>query len=79
MLGAAQSVALEIENQAQGLTNLTEPKYHNRLHFADALTSMSVQLSILVELEKNESRLDGLRIAGLHCTRFCASWQSEFG
>jgi len=49
MLSAAKSVALEIERQAQSLPNFTEPKYHNRMHFADAITSMSVQLAILVE------------------------------
>ena len=66
MLGAAQSVALEIENQAQSLSKLTEPKYHNRLHFADALTSMSVQLSILVELEKKMNQ-DWMACALLTC------------
>jgi len=66
MLGAAQSVALEIENQAHSLPNLTEPKYHNRLHFADALTSMSVQLAILVELEK-EANPDWMVCALLAC------------
>lgn len=52
MLGAARSVALEIENQNLSQPNFTEPKYHNRLHFADALTSMSIQLAMLVALEK---------------------------
>jgi len=52
LLGAAQSVALEIENQTQISPNLTEPSYHNRLHFADALTSMSILLSIFFELEE---------------------------
>jgi len=66
MLGAAESVALEIEKQTQSLPNFTEPKYHNRLHFADALTSMSIQLAILVELEKKEN-LDWMACALLTC------------
>jgi hypothetical protein len=69
MLAAAKSVAYEIEKHAENLSELEEPKYHNRLHFADALTSMSVQLSILVALKKEaESGLDSMCIANLHCT-----------
>jgi hypothetical protein len=56
MLGAAKSLALQIENQTQSPSNYREPKYHNRLHFADALTSMSIQLAILVELEKKANQ-----------------------
>lgn len=66
MMDAAQSVALEIENQTQTPPNLTEPKYHNRLHFADALTSMSILLSILHELEK-EANDDWTACALLTC------------
>lgn len=66
MLGAAQSVAIEIENQAQSLPKFKEPEYHNRLHFADALTSMSIQLAILVQLEKNENQ-DWMLCALLTC------------
>jgi hypothetical protein len=66
MLDAAQSVALEIESQTQTLTNLTEPKYHNRLHFADALTSMSVLLAVLSQLEKNANH-DWMACALLTC------------
>jgi len=29
MLGAAQNVAIEIENQTQSRSNFTEPEYHN--------------------------------------------------
>ena len=66
MLGAAESVALEIEKQTQSLPNFTEPKYHNRLHFADALTSMSVQLAILVALKKDANH-DWMTCALLTC------------
>jgi hypothetical protein len=66
MLGAAKSVAIEIENQTQSLPKFTEPKYHNPLHFADALTSMSIQLAILVELEKKANH-DWMVCALLTC------------
>ena len=66
MLAAAKSVAYEIEKHAENLSVLEEPKYHNRLHFADALTSMSIQLAILVELEK-EANQDWMVCALLTC------------
>jgi hypothetical protein len=66
MLEAAKSVAFEIEKHADNLSVLEEPKYHNRLHFADALTSMSIQLAILVELEK-EANQDWMVCALLTC------------
>ena len=66
MLAAAKSVAYEIEKHAENLSELEEPKYHNRLHFADALTSMSVQLSILVALKK-ELNQDWMACALLTC------------
>ncbi len=66
MLDAAQSLALEIESQTQTSTNLTEPKYHNRLHFADALTSMTVLLAVLSQLEKNTNH-DWMACALLTC------------
>jgi hypothetical protein len=66
MLDAAQSVALEIENQNQITPSLTEPKYHNRLHFADALTSMSILLSILFQLDKKANH-DWMACALLTC------------
>ena len=66
MLEAAKSVALDMESQTQSLPNFTEPKYHNRLHFADALTSMSIQLAILVEIEKRANH-DWIACALLTC------------
>ena len=66
MLKAAKSVASEIEKHAENLSELKEPKYHNRLHFADALTSMSVQLAILVELKKDANQ-DWMVCALLAC------------
>lgn len=65
-LGAAQSVAIDIENQALSMQNFKEPEFHNRLHFADALTSMSIQLAILVQLEKKENQ-DWMLCALLTC------------
>jgi hypothetical protein len=66
MLDAAKSVALEIENQAQGEKKKNEPKYHNRLHFADALTSISIQLAILNKAQKQDSH-DWMMCALLTC------------
>jgi hypothetical protein len=66
MLKAAQSVAFEIEKHVETLSELNEPRYHNRLHFADALTSMSVQLAILVVLKK-EANQDWMACALLTC------------
>lgn len=66
MLAAAQNVALEIENTYQNQPNFAEPKYHNRLHFADALTSMSIQLAILLALEKKANH-DWMVCALLTC------------
>jgi hypothetical protein len=66
MLAAAKSVAIEIEKYAENMSELEEPKYHNRLHFADALTSMSILLAILTELEKEASH-DWMVCALLTC------------
>ena len=66
MLAAAKSVAIEIEKHVENLSKLAEPKYHNRLHFADALTSMSIQLAILLELKK-EANQDWMVCALLTC------------
>jgi hypothetical protein len=66
MLEAAKSVAFEIEKHAETLSELNEPRYHNRLHFADALTSISVQLAILVMLKK-EANQDWMACALLTC------------
>lgn len=46
MLGAAKLLALEIESNANNPSVPEEPKYHNRLHAADVLTSMSIQIAI---------------------------------
>jgi len=64
MVDAAKSVALEIENKSQ--LNFKEPKYHNRLHCADVLTSMSIQLAILDRLEK-KANYDWIACALLTC------------
>ena len=66
MLAAAKSVAIAIEKHAENLSELEEPKYHNRLHFADALTSMSILLAILAKLEK-EANHDWMVCALLTC------------
>ena len=51
MLKAAERVAQEIEASfsQDGIQN--EPLYHNRLHFADAITTMSVQIAIQSHLQ----------------------------
>ena len=66
MLAAAETVAFEIEKHAENLPKIAEPKYHNRLHFADALTSMSLQLAILLQLKK-EANWDWIVCALLTC------------
>ncbi len=66
MLNAAASVAIEIENQNKNQKTFSEPHYHNRLHFADALTSMVIQLAILVELDEKPDH-DWLACALLTC------------
>jgi len=66
MLRAAKNVAFEIEKHAENLAMHAEPKYHNRLHFADALTSISIQLTILLKLKK-EANTDWMVCALLTC------------
>ena len=46
MLSAAKHVALQIEHEYSASSMVSEPKYHNRLHVADALTAMSIQIAI---------------------------------
>jgi len=46
ILSAAKHVALQIEQEYATSSMLSEPKYHNRLHVADVLTSMSIQIAI---------------------------------
>lgn len=46
ILLAAKHVALQIEHEYATLSVVREPKYHNRLHVADVLTSMSIQIAI---------------------------------
>ncbi len=49
LLSAAKQVALQIEKDYAASSSLVEPEYHNRLHLADALTSMSVLIAIQSE------------------------------
>lgn len=49
MLDAAKILTLEIESNAKNFSFPAEPKYHNRLHTADVLTSISIQLAIQSE------------------------------
>lgn len=46
MLAAARDVALQIEREGGRCPGSDEPAYHNRLHFSDALTAMTLQLAI---------------------------------
>ena len=52
MLKAAERVAQEIETSFANDIFQTEPLYHNRLHFADAITTVSVQIAIQSHLQK---------------------------
>ena len=53
MLQAAERVAQEIEASFANDIFQTEPLYHNRLHFADAITTVSVQIAIQSQLSKS--------------------------
>ena len=46
LVGTARSVALQIEIEKGCGTDTAEPGYHNRLHFADALTSVALQCHV---------------------------------
>jgi len=53
MLKAAERVAHEIEASFANDIFQTEPLYHNRLHFADAITTVSVQIAIQSQLNQD--------------------------
>jgi len=53
MLRAAERVAEEIEASFANDIFQTEPLYHNRLHFADAITTISVQIAIQSHLRQD--------------------------
>ena len=53
MLKAAERVAQEIEASFANDLFLIEPLYHNRLHFADAITTVSVQIAIQSHLKQD--------------------------
>lgn len=53
MLKAAERVAQEIEASFANDIFQTEPLYHNRLHFADAITTVSVQIAIQSHLQQD--------------------------
>jgi hypothetical protein len=53
MLRAAERVAQEIETSFANDIFQTEPLYHNRLHFADAVTTISLQIAIQSQLSKS--------------------------
>ena len=56
MLNAAFEIASDSEQRCQNNSQLDEPKYHNRLHTADVISCMALQLAI-------ETKLSGLRDA----------------
>ena len=66
MLSAAEKVAREIEASFANQTVSTEPCYHNRLHFADAITAISVQIAIQAHL-KGETNTEWSACALLAC------------
>jgi len=51
MLLAAKAIAERIEFQCSQSSVETEPKYHNRLHTADVLTSLSVLICIQSKIQ----------------------------
>jgi len=51
MLLAAKAIAERIEFQCSRSSEDTEPKYHNRLHTADVLTSLSVLICIQSKIQ----------------------------
>jgi hypothetical protein len=46
LLAAARELAIHIEAESASTSAAAEPPYHNRLHFADVLTAMTVQVAI---------------------------------
>jgi hypothetical protein len=66
MLKAAERVAQEIETSFANDIFQTEPLYHNRLHFADAITTVSVQIAIQSNLQ-NEFNPEWSACALLSC------------
>ena len=46
LLAVAQELALDIDRHASHHSSTAEPAYHNRLHFADVLTTVSIQAAI---------------------------------
>jgi hypothetical protein len=66
MLMAADKVAYEIEASFANQGAQSEPSYHNRLHFADAITAISVQIAIQSQL-KGESNAEWSACALLAC------------
>lgn len=52
LLAAAREVAFEIEADSANNSLYAEPHYHNRLHFADVLTTVTLQAAIESEHSK---------------------------
>jgi hypothetical protein len=55
MLKAANRVAHQIENAFAQEGSEAEPPYHNRLHFADAITTISLQIAIQSRLSQQSN------------------------
>jgi hypothetical protein len=55
MLKAADSVAHQIENSFANDAVEAEPLYHNRLHFADAIATISLQIAIQSHLSQQRN------------------------
>jgi hypothetical protein len=55
MLKAAHKVAHQIENSFANDGIEAEPLYHNRLHFADAITTISLQIAIQSHLSQQSN------------------------
>ncbi len=48
-LAVARELASQIEANSSGSPSSEEPRYHNRLHFADVLTTVALQAAIEIE------------------------------
>jgi hypothetical protein len=73
LLNCARKISLKIEKKL-GLS--WEPSYHNRLHFADVITSLSILL--LIEKERSE-RLDEYWTALLFLSAVCHDYMHPGG
>lgn len=71
MLTAAMAIAAETELRCESVNQFDEPKFHNRLHTADVITVMALQLAI-------ETKLSGMREADWMAAGLLAAVAHDF-